>query len=272
MPERPQPPESTEPTGPASRPAPPPARQEPPTEPPSGRQRLRNALVRPSRAQTVVAILLALLAFATVTQVRQNEVEDSFAGYREQDLIDVLNGLSSTSQRAEAEIERLEETRAELLSDTTSRTTALEQAQQESETLAILAGLVPVTGPGLRITIAEGDGTVGASDLVDMVQELRTAGAEAMQVNGQVRLVAQSYFVDAPGGMNIDGQVVTAPYVFDVIGDPDNLTNALTFYDGPRDNVERSGGTMTIEERSSLDIEAVRRPADPEYAQPAPEQ
>ena len=52
----------------------------------------------------------------------------------------------------------------------------------------------------MRITIAEGDGTVGASDLVDMVQELRTAGAEAIQVNGQVRLVAQSSFVDAPGG------------------------------------------------------------------------
>ncbi|MQW75237.1 DUF881 domain-containing protein [Nocardioides sp. dk4132] len=266
MPERPQP---AEPAGAPSRPAPPPAQEE---GPPSGRQRLRSALVRPSRAQTVVAILLALLAFATVTQVRQNEVEDSFAGYREQDLIDVLNGLSSTSQRAEAEIERLEETRAELLSDTTSRTTALEQAQQESETLAILAGLVPVTGPGLRITISEDDGSVRASDLVDMVQELRTAGAEAMQVNGQVRLVAQSYFADAPGGMSIDNEVVTAPYVFDVIGDPDNLTNALTFYDGPRDNVERSGGSMTIEERSSLDIEAVRRPVEPEYAQPAPEQ
>ncbi|WP_166138577.1 DUF881 domain-containing protein [Nocardioides ochotonae] len=260
MPERPKAPEA-DPSQPPS-----------PPEPPSGRQRLRNALVRPSRAQTVVAFLLALLAFATVTQVRQTEVEDSFAGYREQDLIDVLNGLSSTSQRAEAEIERLEETRAELLSDTTSRTTALEQAQQESETLAILAGLVPVTGPGLRITIDEGDGTVRASDLVDMVQELRTAGAEAMQVNGQVRLIAQSYFDEAAGGMTIDGQVVTAPYVFDVIGDPDNLANALTFYDGPRDNIEASGGTMTIEERSSIDIEAVRRPVEPEYAQPAPEQ
>lgn len=244
----------------------------PAPEPPSGRQRLRSALLRPSRAQTVVALLLALLAFATVTQVKQTETEDAFAGYREQDLIDVLNGLSGTSQRAQAEIERLEETRAQLLSDTTSRTTALEQAQQESETLAILAGLVPVTGPGLRVTITEGDGVVSASDLVDMVQELRTAGAEAMQVNGQVRLIAQSFFADAPGGIRIDDQVVTAPYVFDVIGEPDNLTNALTFYDGPRDNVERAGATMTIEERTSLDIEAVRRPIEPEYAQPAPEQ
>lgn len=243
-----------------------------PPEPPRGRDRLRNALVRPSRGQTVVAFLLALLAFATVTQVRQTEVVDSYAGYREQDLIDVLSGLSGTSQRAEAEIARLEETRAELLSDTTSRTTALEQAQQESETLAILAGLVPVTGPGLRITIEEGEGTVSASDLVDMVQELRTAGAEAMQVNGQVRLVAQSYFANTATGMDIDGQEVTAPYVIDVIGEPSNLANALTFFDGPRDNIERAGGTLEFQERTSLDIEAVRRPVDPEYAQPAPDQ
>ena len=35
---------------------------------------------------------------------------------------------------------------------------------------------------------------------------------------------------------------MTAPYVVDVIGDPDNLADALAFSDGPRDNVERSAG------------------------------
>ena len=48
-------------------------------------------------------MLLALVGFAAVTQVRSNQVDDTYAGLREQDLIDILNGLAGTSQRAEAE-------------------------------------------------------------------------------------------------------------------------------------------------------------------------
>ena len=84
-----------------------------PTGTPTGRQRLLAALKRPARAQVVVAILLAAVGFSAVTQVRANEVDNTYAGYREQDLIDVLNGLAGTTQRAESEIARLEATRDE---------------------------------------------------------------------------------------------------------------------------------------------------------------
>lgn len=238
----------------------------------TGRERLRDAFLRPSRAQLVVGVLLAVLGFAAIVQVQETEVADTFAGYREQELIDVLNGLYSTMQRAEAEIDQLEETRDELRSDTTRRKTALEAAQEDVETLNILAGLVPVTGPGVRVTVREVDAPVDPAHLVDMVQELRTAGAEAIQVNGKVRLVAQSAFEDAEGGIVVDGQRLEPPYVFDVIGEPANLENALTFLEGPRTNIERNGGTMEIAERKAIDIEAVRRPVEPEYAEPQPGQ
>jgi uncharacterized protein YlxW (UPF0749 family) len=165
---------------------------ETPGGPPSGRQRLLTALKRPARAQAVVAVLLAVVGFAAVTQVRANEVDNTYAGLREQDLIDVLNGLAGTTQRAETEISRLETTREGLQSSTDSRQAALAQAQDRSDTLAILAGLVPVTGPGIRITVKEMTGEVGIGSMLDTLQELRTAGAEAIQINGQVRLVAQS--------------------------------------------------------------------------------
>jgi hypothetical protein len=94
-----------DPVNPAGAPA------ETPGGPPSGRQRLLTALKRPARAQAVVAVLLAVVGFAAVTQVRANEVDNTYAGLREQDLIDVLNGLAGTTQRAETEISRLETTR-----------------------------------------------------------------------------------------------------------------------------------------------------------------
>ncbi|MDI6908420.1 DUF881 domain-containing protein [Nocardioides sp.] len=240
-----------------------------PEEQPTGRQRLLRALVRPSRSQAVVAVLLAVLGYAAVTQVRFNEVDNTYGSLREQDLIDVLNGLAGTSQRAEAEIARLQRTRDDLLSDTGSREAALAQAQQEADTLAILAGLVPVTGPGIRVTVTEQTGVVGVQSMVDTLQELRTAGAEAIQINGQVRVVADTAVEDVSGGLLVGGQMVTSPYVIDVIGEPHTLASSgIDFPDGPRDLFQDDGASVVVDELASLDIESVVKPERPEYAEP----
>ena len=237
-------------------------------ETPTGRQRLTHALMHPGRAQVVVAVLLAVVGFAAVTPVRGHQVDDTYAGYREQDLIDVLNGLAGTTQRAQAEISRLESTRQDLQSNTDARQAALTQAQDRADTLAILAGLVPVTGPGIRVTVTETDTPINIDTVLDMIEELRAAGAEAMQVNGKVRIVAQSSIEDAAGGISIDGTVLTSPYVFDVIGDPHTLSGALSFPSGPTEQFEEAGATVDVNELKSLDIESVRQPGQTEYAQP----
>ncbi|HYF74315.1 MAG TPA: DUF881 domain-containing protein [Nocardioides sp.] len=240
-----------------------------PVETGSGRQRLLRALVRPSRGQVVVGVLLALLGFAAVTQVRFTEVDNTYANLREQDLIDALNNLASTSQRTEARIARLERTRDDLLSRTGAREAALAQAQDQADTLAILAGLVPVTGPGIRVTVTEQSGSVEVQSMVDTFQELRTAGAEAIQVNGQVRVVASTAVEDTAGGLLIGGQLVSSPYVLDVIGEPHTLASSgVDFPDGPRDLFEDDGASVTVEELASLDIESVVKPSEPEYAEP----
>lgn len=265
MPEPTQPTQPTQPTGPS---------RSPEDTGTAGRQRLVRALLRPSRGQLVVGVLLCVLAFAAVTQVRATQVDEAeLKGYREQDLVTVLSGLAGTSQRAEAEIRRLENTRDDLLSDTDRRQAALTQAREEADALRILAGLVPVTGPGVRVVIEEETGTVSAETLLDMVQELRTGGAEAIQVDGRVRLVAQSSFApigdEGESGVVIDGVELEPPYVFDVIGEPHNLQSALNFPNGPHRQVTDDGGTMSIEQSTSLEITAVREPEEPEYAAPA---
>ena len=240
-----------------------------PVEPVTGRQRLLGALLRPSRDQVVVGLLLALLGFAAVTQVRFTEVDNTYGSLREQDLIDVLNDLAGTSQRTEARIARLQRTRDNLLSETGAREAALAQAQDQADTLAILAGLVPVTGPGIRVWVTEESGTVEVQSMVDTFQELRTAGAEAIQINGQVRVVASTAVEDASGGLLIGGQLVTSPYVIDVIGDPTTLSSSgIDFPDGPRDLFEDDGASVTVDELGSLDIESVVKLPEPEYADP----
>jgi uncharacterized protein YlxW (UPF0749 family) len=242
-----------------------------PAEQTTGRDRLRGALLRPTRGQVVVAVLLALLGYAAVTQVRFTQVDNTYAGLREQDLIDVLNSLAGTTQRAEAEIARLQRTRDDLQSSTGAREAALAQAQQQADNLEILAGLVPVTGPGIRVTVTEESSTVDVQTMVDTIQELRTAGAEAIQINGKVRVVADTAVEDASGGLLVDGQLVSSPYVIDAIGDPHTLADSgIDFPSGPRDLFEDDGASVTVDELQSLDIESVVRPKKPGYATPAP--
>lgn len=234
----------------------------------SGRRRLAQAMIKPSRSQLGVGVLLAVVGFAAVTQVRSNEQDDTYAGAREQDLVDVLSALSGASQRTRSEIERLEQSKIDLEADTSNSRAALKQAQEQADALRILAGTVPVTGPGLRVTITDPNGTVDLDILLDTIQELRTAGAEAMEINGEVRLVAQTALEDGVGGVIIDGKTITAPYIIDVIGEPHTLEGALTFPDGPMASVEEDGGQLVSEEVDKLDIDSVAEQRDTEHADP----
>ena len=229
--------------------------------------RTRPSLV-PSRRQAVVAVLLAVLGFAFVVQVRDTKANDTYAGLRESELIEVLDGLTGTAERARREVDRLESRRDELRDENQARAAALDEAEQRVRTLNIIAGLVPVTGPGLRVTITESTGRVAVGSLLDTVQELRTAGAEAMEFNDSIRLGADSSFENAVGGIELDDQLLEPPYVLDVIGDPHILRTALSFSTGPIETLEGlDGATVTVEELESVEITSVREPARPEYAE-----
>lgn len=235
----------------------------------AGRDRLLSTVRRPNRAQVIVGVLLAVLGFATVVQVRNNDSENAYAGLREQELIAILDGLTGTAERARREVDRLETTRDQLRSETTSREAALAQAQERVRTLNILAGLVPVTGPGIRITISETTGRVSVGSLLDIVQELRTADAEAMEFNNRIRIAAQSSFNLGVGGIELDGQLLEPPYVIEVIGDPHTLSGGLSFRGGPIESLEEyDGATVDVEELDSIDIASVRTPERPVHAEP----
>ncbi len=238
-----------------------------------GRDRLLEALRRPwSPSQTLVGVLLAALGFAAVAQVQAND-ETQFVGARQSDLIALINTLSLATDRAQAEITDLRRTRNALADDAEATQTALAVARRRAETLGILAGTVPATGPGLRVTVEAPPGSVGTDQLLNGIQELRNAGAEAMEFNDTARVVAQTAITDEPtGGLEVDGQLLRPPYVLDVIGDPFTLAAALQFEGGFTDDVEQVGGTVRIQELDEVEVTATRPPQEPEFAEPVEEE
>lgn len=244
----------------------------PASSPPSGLARLRRSFFSPSRGQAVVAVLVGLLAFAAVTQARLTGKDDTYAGLRQAELIQALNGLQSASRKAERDISQLEATRDRLRSSTQRRTTALEQARKELRTLGVLAGTLPATGPGIRVTVQDPKGDLSLNHLLDGVEELRNAGVEAIEFNDRVRVIAQTSFEDDPDGVRVDGVVLRPPYVIDAIGDPDTLAGALTFQEGFADDVKLDSGSVSVKKEDRIKVTVTRTPSKPRYAQPVPGQ
>lgn len=222
------------------------------------------------RAQAVVGAVLALVGFAAVTQVQATRSDDVYGGARRQDLVLLLDSVESAAQRAEDQIADLERARDALLADTSREAAAERQAEEELQTLGILAGTLPAVGPGVRITLQDPSRAMGSATLLNALQELRDSGAEAIEINDSARVVVETALVDDPPAIVVDGVALRPPYVLDVIGDPDTLAGAVTFPGGLADEALTLGGSVSVEELSQVTIDSLHTFQAPEYASPTP--
>ena len=239
------------------------------------------------RVDLAVAVLLAVLGFAAVVQVRATQEEGPLAAARQEDLVQILDELANRNDRLRAEVSALNQARAELSSGGDRSEAALAEARRRAQLLGVLAGTVPARGPGLLLTITDPEERIGPEVLLDALEELRAAGAEAIQLEGpvdlsvdaeqastgkRVRVVASTALVAGDeGGVVVDGVQLFAPYRFVVVGDSDTLASAVGIPGGVVDNVEQRGGSALVEQREELVVDALRVLKEPRYARPAPE-
>ncbi|MBX6372260.1 MAG: DUF881 domain-containing protein [Acidothermus sp.] len=245
-----------------------------PTPGPEGPRRGRRFGLR---GQAVVAVLCALLGFAIVTQVDTN-ASSRLSTARQADLVDVLDNLNARAEQLRTQIAAEQSTLRDLTSGTDQTQAALTEARHQLQTLQILAGTIPVTGPGIILAIDDPTHAVTADVFVDAIQELRDAGAEAIEIRGAppaaaggratpaptaVRLVASSYVVDSPDGRGVvvDGVGLAPPYDLLAIGDPETLDRALAIPGGVLDTIKGKNATATVSRHANLEITAVRTPA-----------
>lgn len=223
----------------------------------------------------LAVVLCVLLGIAIVTQVRQNESGDSLETARPADLLVLLDSLQQREAELNTEVSELQRTLAELQVSGSSDQAAIENAQARLAALSILVGTVPTTGPGVTLTVTDTAPGVPAEALLDVINELRNAGAEAMEIRGNtggqqssIRVGAATWVTGAPGALVVDGVTLNPPYSILAIGDPPTLAAAMNIPGGAVDSVERVGGEMTVQQSDRVDITALRQPKPRQYAQP----
>ncbi|MEU2511680.1 DUF881 domain-containing protein [Streptomyces syringium] len=267
-PARPEQPEPVSPEGDTPEPEPMTSVKEPAGPAPlTGRQRLAKGLWPPrlTRAQLIVALLLCVLGLGLAIQVRSTNDSSALRGARQEDLVRILDELDNRTKRLEDEKRRLENQQSELESSSNQAAEARKQTEQKEGQLGVLAGTVAARGPGIELTVSDTKGKVEADMLLDAIQELRAAGAEAIQIN-DVRVVADTYFSGAAGRVEIDGKKVSQPYRFKVIGKPQDLEPALNIPGGVVQTLEKEQAGVAVARSEKIIVDALRPAKRPDYA------
>jgi uncharacterized protein YlxW (UPF0749 family) len=234
-------------------------------------RRIGRAALHPGRSQVAAAVVLCLLGMAGVMQIRANDSGDAYANARREDLVQILDGLGVESRRLESEVAELQGTKARLESGADSQRVAREDAQQRVDELAILAGTAPARGPGIRIRISDPDSKVDADVVLDAVEEMRDAGAEVIEIDGQARVVASTWFGDDGSTLVVDGVPVSRPLTISVIGDPHSLEEAARFRGGIVSEITgpKIGGDVQIDQSDDVVVTSLHAPPASQYARPA---
>lgn len=228
-----------------------------------------------SRSQLVFgafgALLCLVLGIAIVTQVRQTESGDSLESARPADLLVLLDSLQQREAALNTEVAELQRNLASMQAAGTSDQAAIQNAQARLAALSILIGTVAATGPGVSILIEDNAPGVAPETMLDVINELRAAGAEAMEIRaGQqaVRVGVDTWVTGDRGALIIDSVPLGPPYSVLAIGDPPTLAAAMNIPGGAVDSVERVGGAMTVTQSDRVDITTLRQPKARQYAQP----
>lgn len=182
--------------------------------------------LKQSLAPAAVALLLGLIiALQVKTQVKvQQTIREARVS---EERIAQLLAVNSERNQLLTELRRIKEDMA--------------QARLHDELILELtsAGLLPVEGPGVTVTLADLSGApasarqVAAKDILLVVNELRASGAEAIAVNG-VRVTTWLRIQRAPrsGSLVIGDTTVEGPVVIHAVGDTALMTASLNMRGG----------------------------------------
>ena len=230
----------------------------------------RPSMRPPARIQSraALATIAVLIGFLLAVQATRDPGLTRLAAERPEDLTRILADLSDEADDLTRQVAALRVRLSRYRSSARTDELAVRDARETLADLQVLAGVVPVEGPGLSITVEDPGGRVGWDAVLDLIQELRDAGAEAIAV-GDIRVLASTWFGPADGGISVGGDRVAAPYDISAIGPADELAEAMRLPGGPLTVIEAAQDVeIRLRTDDSLTLPATSESQAFEHAQP----
>lgn len=222
-----------------------------------------------NKAVWALSIVCFIIGLLSVTQIKFYESPKyTLFSMRNEQLINLVEKLESQRNELMQEITALREQIRQYEESSAREKTVLEGMLKELNRVKLWAGLLPVNGPGVIITLDDSKRKIKAGenpenyiihdyDLREVVNELWASGAEAIAINDQ-RITINSEIRCVGTTILINGVRLSPPYQIKAIGNPDSLLNAINMPGGIISALsyisKEYGIILKVEKSDSIDL------------------
>jgi len=217
----------------------------------------------------VLGIVCLLVTLAIVVQIRtvSSTISITDPTYVDDDLRDEVLRTKENYEEKYKQLEKAELYLEEKRTEATNNNTTSNDKKDELKIGEAILGMTEVSGKGIVIMLNDNQTvsteTLGLTedantyivheqDLLNVINELKNAGAEAISINDQ-RIISTSSIICAGNIVRINGQRVGAPFTIKAIGNQNDLYYALTRVGGYID-ILNSWNIITKVEKPNTNI------------------
>ncbi|MBP7072034.1 MAG: DUF881 domain-containing protein [Clostridia bacterium] len=222
-------------------------------------------------AVAIVCLVLGIMVSIQFRTVKQGV--GPVSEYRARELAAQLKKVREENVKLQ-NVKNDYESKIKEFEDTASQGSAYAKIlKDELDQARILAGIEDVEGPGITVVVDDlkfsekvNYPLISYSMLLELLNELNAAGAEAVSINEQ-RIISTSE-IRQIGGIHININTVSfaPPFVFKAIGDPKTLEAALRLREGIAEKLENSGVAVTITQEQLIKISKYNGVIERKYA------
>lgn len=210
----------------------------------------------------IVLTCVMFMQFKTARQTNLTDIENMNEDELKSEIILWQNRYNEIDQKLTSRNQTIDEYES-ILQNNDETAKVLDKELNELEKLV---GITDVRGDGIVITLEDNDeGQVTATVLLNLVNELKYAGGEAISING-IRIVNMTDIVDVNYIVQIEGQKISSPYTVNCIGDQNFLLNTLNSKNGYVQTYTDSGITVKIEAQDDIKINKYNGSLDIKYS------
>lgn len=202
----------------------------------------------------IMSFLLVCVIFMQFKVVNETDISE-IESMREEEL---QKAISEWKEKYEDTNNKLEDTKEKIKeykekSESDEETAKL--VKKELEEANIILGKTDVIGDGIQVILIDNnENEYVARDLLNIINELRAAGAEAISINGE-RIINLTDIVDISNRyILVNSNKISSPYTILAIGDEDYLKSALNVKNGYVDTKQKEGYDISVESKLNIKI------------------
>ena len=185
--------------------------------------------MRRRSAQLALGAVLFVLGILAVAQFNAQAADQGLSALSVAELTELVANVTTRNNQLRDEIAALEGQRQTVASAVQRGDTSSAQIRADLNRVLGWSGVLPVTGPGVRVTIS---GPLPGDAIELLMNELRNAGCEAVAI-GSVRVVPGVVATGPAGAVVVRGVLVKDPVQISAVGQPQVLAGSLSRAGGP---------------------------------------